>query len=519
VPPASRYSARALAGGLALALGLASTVLFLGAGPASASTPRSQAVGRFLDGSAGGSPLESAVDVKDARASNPGTVTDQNPLDVELGGQGDVPMTGKAQLPGSGNAIHFGAANQVAKALSNGYSYGAAGAVANSGGVSAGGNNQAFPADATIDLSAASFPAPPVSLPLPGAGGAAALGGVTAKIGAVSALASTPVGGKPASTDYNIGSLTLSIGSPAFGNVLQQLAAALVPPTPPAGLPVQFPASCGFAAQALPPLSIAGGAVTIDPITGTITIDVEALLSELGLDINKLPANTDLLAAVLGYLTSPTGLGKGIQDAIGNTLATQQSNFVTCTEDISAAFPAPLNGVVKTAYKQFSAGQKQITKALNQTIAKLAGAGGADPLKPLTDGLKSGLQIGVNVQPNGAKGSYASPLSASPDQADPAVDGQTVVRAIEIDLGGGQLSLAMANAAAGPFVPAAAPATPSSVAPTSPAPAPNTQIPTGVPAGQGTHSAAPALPVVLLVLALVVGAAGVLSWRIGSGRH
>ena len=84
-------------------------------------------------------------------------------------------------------------------------------------------------------------------------------------------------------------------------------------------------------------------------------------------------------------------------------------------------------------------------------IAKIGSAGGKHPFAPLVNGLKQALQIGVNVQPNGPRGTYASPLKATPDQATPVVAGQTIVRAIEIDFGGGQgASIALANAAAGP---------------------------------------------------------------------
>ena len=122
--------------------------------------------------------------------------------------------------------MHFGAVNQVAKAQSNGYAYGASGAVSNSGGVSAGGQN-GYPANATIDLSPKAVPTPG-TLPLPGAGNLAALGGVSATIGAVSGLASTPAGfTKPGTTDYNIAGLGLSLGSPALGGFLGQLADAL----------------------------------------------------------------------------------------------------------------------------------------------------------------------------------------------------------------------------------------------------------------------------------------------------
>ena len=53
------------------------------------------------------------------------------------------------KLPGGG-AFHLGAANQVAVARTSGYSYGASGAVANSGGAALGGNDKAYPAGAKI---------------------------------------------------------------------------------------------------------------------------------------------------------------------------------------------------------------------------------------------------------------------------------------------------------------------------------------------------------------------------------
>ena len=246
---------RALAASVAVSLGVGIALLD-SAAPAAADTPRAQAVGRFLDGAAGGTPLQSAVDLKDARATNPGTVSDQNPFDVVVGGQGDVPLSHKLQLPGSGNAFHFGAANQVAAARSNGYSLGAAGAVGNQGGVSAGGQN-GTPSNATFDLSSAAFPSTP--LPLPGSGGAAALGGLTASIGAVFARAHTPPGvGVAGDTRYGIGSLTLTLSSPALGGVLKQLGQKLVPPTLPSGVPGFPKNACSFKVQALSPIDARG---------------------------------------------------------------------------------------------------------------------------------------------------------------------------------------------------------------------------------------------------------------------
>jgi hypothetical protein len=50
----------------------------------------------------------------------------------------------------------------------------------------------------------------------------------------------------------------------------------------------------------LPPtLSLDHGAVVLDPSTGSITVNVGALLRTLGARLNALPPNTDLLAYVL----------------------------------------------------------------------------------------------------------------------------------------------------------------------------------------------------------------------------
>lgn len=512
-------TARVLAGALAVSVGVGATLLSTAA-PAAAEFPRAQAVGRFLDGAAGGSPIQSIVDLHDARATNPGTVSDQNPFDITVGGQGDIPLSHKLQLPGSGNAFHVGAANQVAAARSNGYSLGASGAVGNQGGISAGGQN-GTPANATLDLSGASFP---TSLPIPGSGGAASLGGITASIGAVSARAHTPPGvGVAGDTNYNIGSFTLTLGSPALGGVLAKLGSALTPPDVPIpGVPGFPKNACSFKVQALSPISIASGAITIDPSTGSITIDVAALLRVLGLNLNALPANTDLLGYVLNYLGSANGLAAGLQGALADTFTTQKQNFETCLAAIGKKFPKPLDGLVKQFFAAITSGQTQLTNALNGAIAQIAGAGGKHPFAPLVTGLKQALQIGVNVQPNGPRGTYQSPLKPTPDQATPVVAGQTIVRAIEIDLGGGQgVSLALANAAAGP----SSRPTPHSVAPKTPTPAVqhNHRIPTGIPAGQGPiGGGSPQLPLVLLVVGLALAAAGGASglvWKLRPRRH
>ncbi len=513
--PRSRTT-RMLAGAVALSVGVGATLLSTAA-PAAAAAPRAQAVGRFLDGAAGGQPIQSVVDLKDARATNPGTVSDQNPFDVVVGGQGDVPLSHKLQLPGNGNSFHVGAANQVAAARSNGYSLGASGAVGNQGGISAGGHGST-PADATLDLSGASFP---TSLPLPGSGGAASLGGITATIGAVSARAHTPPGvGVPGDTRYNIGSLTLTLSSPALGNVLEQLGSKLAPPTPPSGVPT-LPKACSFKSQALTTVTLAGGAVTIEPLHGSITVDLAALLRTLGANLNALPANTDLLAYLLNYLGSANGLSAGLQDALTQTFAAQKQNFIACGTAITNKFPV-IGPLLQTLLNSLTAGQNQLQGAINGVIAQIGSAGGKHPFAPLVNGLKQALQIGVNVQPNGPRGSYRSPLQATPDQATSVVAGQTIVRAIEVDLGGGQgASLALANAAAGPSSrPAPPPAQPTTTPPSG-AVKHDHRLPTGIPAGQGPigGGGSPQLPLVLLVIGLALAGASGVVWKLRPHRH
>jgi hypothetical protein len=89
----------------------------------------------------------------------------------------------------------------------------------------------------------------------------------------------------------------------------------------------------------------------------------------------------------------------------------------------------------------------------------------------------------------------------------PPVPYEHTVRAIEVQLLGGGVTLALANSSAGPShgpIVCCAP-TPTSVPPTN--------IPTGVPAGAGTHGGSPLLPIVLLALGVMFAAGGVVSYR------
>jgi len=507
-------SGRVIAGTLVAGLTVTGLAVTGGQSAGAAAPLRAQSVGRLVDGTIGTNSLESLVDVHDARATAPGTQSVQNPLDVTAFNSLNVNLTGVINLPTSPTIV-AGAANQVAVAHLDGFSYGAAGAVSNSGGANIGGTNDSFPAFGTINLSGSALP--PSPLPLPGAGDLASLGGITASIGAVAALAQTKVGGavSPAPS-YVIAGLNLTLASPALGGFLKTLGDALVVPDI-SGLPVGtlIPPECSFSTQFLSTLSLDGGAVTINPTNGEISVSLAKLLAQLGLDINRLPANTDLLAFLLDYLASPSGLAAGLQAVITGITGPMQANFMAC---LAATPLAPVAAL-------FTQGQTALTNLVNSITDALAAAAPTNPFKPLADGLKQLIDIGINVesgpgiqpvQTNPAL-MFTTQLAKTPNQATPVVTNQTLIRALEIDLIGDPAAVvALANAAVGPST--AAPVALTTPASTTPNGAVNTNIPTGVPAGFAKPAGSPDLPLILLVVGLLMASGGAVAWKF-RGRH
>jgi hypothetical protein len=512
---------RVLAAGAAVTVGT-TAIAFAGAAPASASTtPLAQSVGRFLDGEAGGNPIQGVVDLKDARATAPGQPSQQNPLDAKLLGQAEVPIGHQLQLPGGG-ALQLGAVNQVAVAHNDGFAYGGSGAVSNSGGISAGGDNSKYPADAKIHLSSKDLGSVPIPglPPLPGVpkipgSHLPAIGDISAGVGAISAIARTNSGGSFAAPQYKIASLTLTLKSPALAALLKRLANGgkqlkpLLDPIYAAlgtlGQPV--PDSCKLPVGKLPStVALDNGAVVIDPANGSITIDLAKLLQTLGANLNALPPNTDLLAYVLN------NLGRILSKGLGHVANGLLKPLKTLGEDCVNDLPT---GIAQDLLDQLTTGQTKLENALDGIAAQLE-QGGAPLLAQLTDNLGKAIAVGVNVQQGayplaGAPAPtyrFISALGPSPDQATPLVVGQGVVRAIEIKVANGQgASLALGNAAAGPS---------SRPAPTSsqPAPVPSTAIPTGVPAGNAANSGGNSpLPLIVLLVVLALGGGGAFAYR------
>jgi hypothetical protein len=501
-PTRNSRGRRAVAAAVVATLAVTGVNLAAAESAHAASQPLAQSVGRFLDGALGTHAIQELADVKDARAVAPGTQSTQNPLDVTLLSKLELPLTGALQLPQL-LGINLGAANQVAVAHTDGYSYGASGAVANSGGVSVGGDNNAFPASATIKLNAASI-AGNTGASVPGGGTANALGEVDATIGAVSALASTPVGvAKGSSTQYNIGDVTITAASPLVGQLLGSagglLGGLLTPVLNVLGQ--ALPGTCPLLSNGLPNLSLEGGAITVNSATGALTISLANLLTQLHLgDLNSLPANTDLLQYLLNYITDPSKLATALADAITGAVKGVTDALVQC---VPQAFKAGVQALVD--------GTSTLATNVHDLVTAITAplAGHLSALSPLATTLKKLLDIGVNVQPNGPSGDYTDALKATPDQATAPVAHQTVVRAIEVNLLG-TVSLALANAAAGPSSAAAASPT-ATVAPTS------TSLPTGVPAGFDKQSST-TTPLVLLLVGLFLAGGGAMAFRLRGRR-
>ncbi|GAB2472842.1 choice-of-anchor G family protein [Jatrophihabitans fulvus] len=567
----------------------AAAIVGSGGGPAAAADlPRAQSVGRFLDGAVGGNAVQRLADLKDARAEAAPNSQQRNPLEAELLNTIDVPLGNALKLPGGG-ALNLGAANQIAVANTNGSSYGASGAVLNTGGVSLNDNQKQFPANATVNLTAdalgsAKIPGLPAvpGLPtsgIPGAGNFAALGGLKAQLGAVAALVQTGQGGKVTAVRTGITDVTLSLGSPALGALLQQLAGllgtgplggALPDLGPLATLIKALPASdrvnlstCRLTNPGIKKsLSLAGGGVTVNTAAATVSIDLNKLVKRfLGKDISNLStSNFDLIDFLVTNL--PRILSSGLTDLVTGITTPLTNEFKGCLKTLDSV---PLIGgitstIVDPLVTALENGQKTLVGAIKGLSTQFSTAS-AGPLGQLADVLKNVVDIGLNVQsgpgiqPRDRQYPFESNLRATPAQNTAVVDGQTLARAIEIQLldtsslpvgslpagGLGQLpglnrvaaaaptngvaTLALANAAAGPSTAAPAPPTSSAPPTTSVPPATNTNIPTGIPAGaageQG-EGGMPVLPLVAIIALLSVAGAAFWQYRATTGglhRH
>src|SRR5882757_4244831 len=388
-----------------------------------APTPVSQATGRFLSGSIGGTDLDNLVAVKGEAAANNGgdAVTNQHSLNATLLNTQLLNLPNGLQLPGGG-VIKLGAVNQFAQASNTGSAHGASGAVTNSGAIGLGEEAGSPQTDATIDLT---------NTPL------ASIAGLKLSVGAVAATAdqATGKGGAQAGT-YQLADLKLELSSPTLGSAVKTLTggSSTVP-----GLSDQITKLGGdglnigplqsvstnssikpmsSALGSLGDINVGDGAITGSLTGGTLTIDVAKLLKTvLNLDLNNLPPNTHLLEYV----------AQALPKALSNGLAELKKQLTSLFDKLSLN----LNGVLPA-----SAGQT--TSALDELLAPLTKAldSGASSLSnmvlvPLAKAAEQLVDVIVNVQENS--------------------NGVFTERALRVDLIGDPLArLNLASASVGP---------------------------------------------------------------------
>lgn len=577
-----RWSRRCVAG-VAATTTIAGVALF-GAQSATAATSSSgspaHAVGNYLDATLGGRPIDAIAKLAYADARDPGSTSTQNPLDVTALGKLELPLTDKLRLTQLQPLGAVGAIAQKAQAKIDGTSYGQAGTALSQGGVQIGGDDSSDKAgSATLELNGSALGGQ--------VAGADALGGITLTADGVSAVAENK--GSSTTTGYRIADLKLEIGSPALGAVLKQITTGnlstqaltdALATSPLAGalsglagalqnLGSTFPKLPGLtnstggpqcALTGAPSTFELAGGVTLDPAGGGITVDLGGLLKTLGLNLNTLPANTDVIAYLLAYLSDPSGLANGVQTVLSHTVATLNTQFAACKAALATAFSATpfatyatqVSDTLTTLDDTLTTQQNQFTAAVNRVIDTLTSSAGTNPLQPLEAGLGKLIDIGANVQENGPAGPSQAPfvsgLDATAKQGTDVEPGTTIVRAVEINVAAGAgaslpalpslpslsgvnqgfvraasqnagiLTLGLANASVRQGVAAAAPpaatATPAGPAALTPAAEP---MPTAVAAGEGTHGT-PVTPLILLALGMgMAGAAGI-AWRV-RGRH
>ena len=238
--------------------------------------------------------------------------------------------------------------------------------------------------------------------------------------------------------------------------------------------------------------------------TARSRVDLAALLKQLGVEPEFAACqhrSAGLPAQLPGQRQGPVGRHAGC--AARRLRSAAEANFTDCVTAFTKKFPPPLGPLLQTLLDALTAGQQQIQARSTGRRPDSASAGGGNPLRAAGQRAQAGCSRSAsNVQPNGSSGTFASALKATPDQATPVIAGQTIVRALEINLRWRRRVPAwpLANAAAGPSSrPAPPPAQPTTTPPSG-AVKHDHRLPTGIPAGQGPigGGGSPHLPLVLL---------------------
>jgi len=436
-PTAHRHHSRAKQGVAVLTaalLGIGGSVL--AAAPATAAPAASIAEGRFLDGTALGLDLANVLLLQPAAATNtgqPAPVTQSTPLDVTVLNAARADLGSGIQLLGPNGLLTVGAVNQYAQANANGSSTAASGAVTNGGAIGVGGQAGVPQANASFNLSRLV--------------NTQALANLRVTTGALSATAAQAAGPNGAQTGaYQIADLDLSLTSPVLATTINGLRSTLtgLQPTVDA-IPGTLTGLLGPTVQVtgLPNLTTLGnslttvtsadGSITANLQTGAITIDVPTALATQGVNINTLPAGTELTPYITTALT--TQLLPAVTVALQSlvTQITSGLNGVTATVNVlGARVPvslAVLSPVLNTVIGTVVAPVNTVISGLGGTVvtplaSALTGvvslrannkttAGGTFTQSALRVGLLGVLQAGTAVELASASvGPNAGPLAA-----------------------------------------------------------------------------------------------------------
>ncbi|HUR72897.1 MAG TPA: choice-of-anchor G family protein [Sporichthya sp.] len=382
--PAPSHTRQGMA--LAVTTVVSAGVVIGGAGAAGAATnPVSQSRGFFLSGSALGVNLDQIVKLQDARAVNtgsPAVVTQLNPLSATVLNSLTVPI-GPLNLLGNNGFLTLGAVNQAAIARSNGSAIGASGAVSDSGAIAVNGQSNVPASNATLDLGN-------VLGSTAGAGLVAGLVDADLTVGAISANATQtkcPNGSQVG--DYRIEDLVLDVRSPLLAGVLGTLGLGNVQTTLDtlaAAISTLVPGATLTGTNGLTPdTTLSDGAVSIDLTTGSIHVDVEKLLQSLGLDLNNLPPNTEIVGLIVDAISSRV---VGLVDAELQRLVDNITGIGLGGTAIPALLQAQIDTLVNTAKTTLLA---PFTSTQNSLVS-----GGL--LDPAFSALEKLLSIRVNVQ-------------------------------------------------------------------------------------------------------------------------
>jgi len=370
---------------------------------AAAPSDDSEALGQFLGGNVLDIDLDDIAAIEGALAENPsGDHPSVNAgLDVSVLQALDIDL-GSIDLLGENGIIVLGAAEQRADAEDDGDAYAGSGAVTDEGAIAIDENPDPDFASASVSLSELLEDTDIIET-------------LALEIGALAATAAQVDGGTPTS-EYMIADLVLNLDSPLVEGLYTSLQSTVTQLTTLLGglesgleadldLDVAGLVSASVnATVTLPDLNAiltSLGSVTVDGITvslatGTVSVDLEAFLAANSLDLNDLPANTELLnGALLADLTTSlvdtiTGV---VQTAVDSIVSAVENTPLAATVELdlllgAAGIDLTIGGTIGSP--TFNASTSGLAALVDQLLAAL-GVGTVDDLLDDVEGILDGL--------------------------------------------------------------------------------------------------------------------------------